>query len=141
MTRRERLARALLKPINPSVIIILGLYTVVWGFWIANPFWSVFGTASLYSAMMQFVANEYFWGGIAIAAGLTTMRGALKPSYWNLIAGSFVAFMHWFIIALFYFAGDWMNTGGITALTFAIYSGIIWLNIKVNKDHYDNVVE
>lgn len=28
-----------------------------------------------------------------------------------------------------------MNTGGITALTFAVYACFIWLNLRVNKKH------
>lgn len=140
MTRLEKFADSLLKPINPSVIIILGLYTVVWGLWIISPWWSVFGAAPLYSAMAS-IANEYFWGGVAIGAGLVIVRGAVKPSYSNLHMGAFVAALHWFIIGLMYFVGDWMNTGGITAMTFAVYAGLIWVNIKVNKRLYQKSID
>lgn len=132
MTRRDKIARALLKPINPSIIIVLGVYTVVWGLWIISPFWSVFSAAPLYSAMSS-IAPEPVWGIIAVVSGLTTMRGALKPSYKNLQLGSFIGFFHWLVIAILYFIGDWTNTGGITALAFALYSAIVWVNIKVNS--------
>ena len=135
----EKLARTILKPINPSIIVILGLYTVLWGFWLANPFWDVFERAELYQSMER-LFHEWVWGVVAIISGLVTIRGATKPSYTNLIIGSCVSFGHWFVISMFYFLGDWQNTGGITSATFAAYSAIIYLNIKINHDHFKTIV-
>lgn len=39
---------------------------------------------------------------------------------------------YWFMIAIFYFLGDVFNTGGITALTFAVYAAFVYLNLRVN---------
>jgi hypothetical protein len=134
MTRRENLAKSLLKPINPSIIIVLGVYTILWGLWVANPFWTVFTQAPLYSALA--LGGEYTWGGIVLAAGLLITRGATKPSYFNLILGSGVGFLTWLTVAIFYFVGDWANTGGLTALAFATYCLLVYLNIKVNKTYF-----
>lgn len=127
----EKLAEALLLPINPSAVIILGLYTVLWGLWVLNPWAAVFGHAALYHIMAG-LAPEPFWGGLAILCGIITTYGAYARSYHPLIWGSVVAFLHWFTIACLYFIGDPVNTGGITALTFAIYAAYIYLNIHVN---------
>ena len=138
MTKKQKLAQALLLPINPAMIVLLGIYTVVWGFWIANPFWTVFTQAPLYSAMAGF-APEWVWGGVAIFAGTVVIIGAVKRSYRALITGAAVAFIHWFLIALMYFAGDPLNTGGITSLVIALYAAVVYLNIRVNfKDHKHN---
>lgn len=128
----DRFAKSLLSPINPAAIIILGVYTVVWGLWLISPWWSVFSTAPVYSALYHW-APEWAWGANAVFCGSITAWGALTRRDNSLLTGSFVAFIHWFLIALFYFAGDWMNTAGITALTLAIYAGFIHVNIKVNK--------
>src|SRR6478752_4664055 len=117
------------------MIIILGVYTIVWGLWIVSPFWTVFSQAPLYSAMAG-IASESFWGITAIVAGLITVHGSLKPRYKNIQVGALIAFFHWFIIGALYLIGDWQNTGGITAMTFAIYSAIVWVNVKVNKEHF-----
>jgi hypothetical protein len=85
---------------------------------------------------MAHLAPEYIWGVVAIFSGTVIMRGALKPSAPNLQLGAFVGFFHWFVVGCMYLVGDWMNTGGITSLTFAIYSAIVWVNIKVNSKHY-----
>lgn len=131
MKAPEKLAHALLLPINPSAVIILGVYTVLWGLWVANPFTNVFGHAALYSVLAM-VAPSLFWGCLAITCGTITIVGAVTRRYRPLITGSSVAGWHWFMIAVFYFLGDAVNTGGITALTFAVYSAYIYLNIRVN---------
>jgi hypothetical protein len=138
MTRSERLAAVLLRRISPNVIAILGIYTVVWGLWVFSPFWTVFPNAPLYG-VLNAVASEMVWGGIAVAFGLMVLRGAFKPSLFNLRAGAFAGFMHWLVIGIFYFLGDWTSTGGISSLTFAAFSGLIWLNTKLNPEYYDTI--
>lgn len=139
MTLKEaptKLAKALLLPINPAAVILLGIYTTVWGFWLASPFWSVFTQAPLYNTLATLppavIPPEYFWGAIAIVCGLITVYGAIKRHYRPLIVGAVVAGWHWFMISVFYFMGDWQNTGGITALIFAVYAAFIYINIRVN---------
>lgn len=139
----ERLAQALLLPINPAAVVLLGIYTVVWGFWVANPFWTVFTQAPLYDKLgavaLGMVPPEVFWGVIAMVCGSITIYGAIKRSYKPLVRGATIAFFHWLVIAVMYFLGDPLNTGGITALTFAVYAGFIYLNLRVNfKDRKDS---
>lgn len=126
-----KLAKALLLPINPAAVVLLGFYTVVWGLWVANPFWSVFGTAPLYSFLAS-LAPEVFWGGLAILCGAITSYGAVKRKYRPLVIGSAVAFWHWLMIGVMYFAGDPLNTGGVTAIMLAVYAAFVYLNIRTN---------
>ena len=128
---KERLAQALLLPINPAAVIIMGIYTVVWGIWVANPFWTVFTQAAL-SSKLASLAPEYFWGTIAIICGTITIYGAVSRRYGPLTRGAMAAGWHWLMIAIFYFMGDPFNTGGITALIFAVYAAFIYLNLRVN---------
>lgn len=127
----EKLAHALLLPINPAAVVLLGIYTVVWGIWVANPLWTVFGQSSIYHAMAG-VAPEWAWGVLAIVVGLITMYGAVKRQYFPLIRGSCTAGWFWFVVSIFYFVGDAASTGGITALIFAVYACFIYLNLRVN---------
>lgn len=141
--------KALLLPINPAVVVILGVYTSLWGLWVANPFWTVFSQAQLYSAMQgaEFIqlvgivgiSPEVFWGTIAIVCGLLITHGAVKRSYKSLVRGATIAFFHWGIISLFYFMGDAASTGGITAAVFAVYGAFLWLNIRVNFKDTHNI--
>jgi hypothetical protein len=138
VTRREKISTSLLKPINPSFIIVLSLYTIVWGLWLLSPFWTVFSHAAVYSIMAN-IAPEWGWGLVALASGLAMLRGVLHPAYSNLLTGSCVGFFYWLIVAIFYFAGDWMNTGGITAVAACTYCALIWLNIKVNHRYFNKL--
>lgn len=131
MTRRERFAEALLLPINPALVVLLGLYTIIWGLWIFCPFWDVFDTAPLFSAMAG-IASEYVWGSIAIVSGVVICYGAYVRSYGALTRGALVAALHWLVICIMYFMGDPLNTGGITAGLLATYASMVYLNIKIN---------
>lgn len=134
--------RALLLPINPAVVVLLGIYTMLWGFWVANPWWDVFDRAPLYddmqnAAFIQWIAAagvppEVFWGGVALTCGALITHGAIKRSYNSLVRGAIIAFFHWGLISLFYFMGDWQNTGGITAGLMGIYGAFLYVNIRVN---------
>jgi hypothetical protein len=130
----HRLATRLLQPVNTAAIIILGIYTTVWGFWVANPFWTVFDQAPLYDWMSR-VMPEWSWGAIAIAVGLLMIHGVIRHSYGALITGALVGYFHWLAIAIMYLGADWQNTGGVTSFIISIYCGFIWLNITKNKEH------
>lgn len=121
-------------PLNPSMAIIMAIYTFLWGVWIANPFWTVFPHAPLYSTLSA-IMPEVYWGLIAIVCGWFMCWGIVRGSYESLTKGAFVGFVHWLIISAGYFAGDWHNTGGLTALMICIYCGVLYLNRRVNRDN------
>ncbi|AXG66146.1 hypothetical protein SEA_ANNADREAMY_25 [Streptomyces phage Annadreamy] len=125
----ESLAFALSRPINKVAAVTLSVYTFLWGCWLANPFWNVFEGSQVYS-WLDSVGNEYFWGGLAISVGLIMTYGVVRSSENSLTIGAFVGFIHWLLISMGYFAGDWHNTGGITSLAMAIYCGAIYLNLR-----------
>ena len=136
-----RLAEALLLPINPAVAVLLGVYTCLWGIWVANPFWEVFIEEEVYRELSQvafILPAEVFWGGIAIFCGAVIIYGAVRRSYKSLVTGASVAGWHWFMISIFYFLGDPTATGGLTALMLSVYGAFLWLNVRINfKENKD----
>lgn len=134
----ERLAKALLLPINPALVIVLGIFTVVWGLWVIVPWSDAFAKAEVYSTLAH-LAPEYFWGGFAIFCGLITCYGAVKRLYRPLVRGALASFFHWFIIFVMMVTADIGDPSGVTALVFAVYAGLVGLNIRVNfKDDKKN---
>lgn len=123
-----------MRPINPSAVSIMAIYTFLWGLWVANPFWDVFVTAPLYMALNS-VMCEAGWGIIAIICGFFMLWGVVRGSFKSLSRGAFAGAIHWAVISGGYFVGDWHNTGGITALMIAIYCSYIYLNLRVNQDN------
>jgi hypothetical protein len=128
---RDGFVRVLLSPLQRSSIVALGIYTFFWGLWVAAPWWSVFDQAELFSTM-GLIAPEVFWGGLAVACGASIIISAWKMFPRGVMDAAVITWAHWLMIAIFYFVGDWQNTGGITSLSIAIYAAFIYLNIKVN---------
>ena len=123
---KDKIAEALLKPISPSVIVILGVYTILWGLWLINPFTSVFASSAVYSAMS--FLPEAVWGGIAVVSGVFIIG-----DHHSMEIGAFISFLHWTIVGFLLLIGSTTSPFGITALTFAIYSGLVWLNSKCSN--------
>lgn len=132
----SRFVRDVLQPINTAAISIMGVYTVLWGIWVASPFWDAFERAEAFSIMAH-VAPEHVWGVVALIVGCIMIRGVMKRSYRALTIGALAGFFQWITVCGFFFFGDWQNTGGITYLMIAAYCGFIWLNLRVNKAHFD----
>ena len=151
MAGPQKLTESLLLPINPAAVIILGVYTTLWGLWIFSPFWTVFTQASLYRVMLSIspgrlfdslalISPEIFWGSIAIVCGILITYGAVVRVYGPLVRGARVGAWHWLVIAIMYFLGDPLNTGGITSLMLCVYSVFIYLNLRVNfKNNKDEM--
>lgn len=128
-----RLRMTLTQPINTSAVIIMALYTLLWGLFIMLP---VVSFDSLRFAVLVSIMPEFFWGALAFSVGYVMLLGVLKHSFKSLSRGAFVGFIHWLIIAVCYLLGDWTSTGWITGVTVATYCGFIYLNLKQNKDEF-----
>ncbi|QIN94014.1 hypothetical protein PP459_gp220 [Streptomyces phage Wakanda] len=124
------LVREIHRPINRVAAGTLSIYTMLWGLWLSNPFWEVFSQGKLYGWLGS-VADETVWGLLALGVGAVMTYGVVKASPKSLTIGAFVGFLHWLLIAIGYFAGNWMNTGGITSVAMAIYCAAIYLNLRV----------
>lgn len=132
----DRAREVILGPVNFLLIGVLGTYTLVWGIWVVNPFWDVFSAAKLYSALKE-TAPEWFWGGWATLCGIQLTWGVFSRSLVLLRRAVIHLWLHWCVIALMYFIGDWHNTGGITSTMIAVLSAVIYLNVRVNSEDVD----
>lgn len=133
----EKIQEAMFKPINTAAISILGVFSLLWGFWVANPFWTVFDQAEIFE-FMTVLMPEWLWGTLAILVGVAMIIGVIKNSWLSLTAGALTGFYFWLFGAINFFLGDWQNTGGVTLLMVALYCGYIALNLHINKDKFSN---
>jgi len=111
----------------------MGAYTILWGLWMANPFWKVFPESKQYDWMAR-VMPEWGWGIIALLVGCIMCYGVVRDSFRSLSFGSFIGAVYWGLIATGYYIGDWRDTAGLTKTMICLYCGFIFLNIKMNKD-------
>jgi len=121
-------------PVNKAFILVISTYTLLWGLWVANPFWEVFSRSPLYTSLNS-LFPEVVWGVFAIVCGLAMSWGILHEKSDWLCRGAYIGFIHWIVISIGYFLGDWQHTGGITALTIAALSALTYLNSRVNRDN------
>lgn len=133
----EKIQEALFKPINTAAISILGGFSILWGFWVANPWWTVFDQAAIFEFMTA-VMPEWLWGTLAIVVGTSMLFGVMHNSWRSLRTGALTGFYFWLFGSINFFLGDWQNTGGITLFMIAIYCGYIALNLHINKKKFLN---
>lgn len=109
---------------------LLGAYTLLWGAWIGNPFWDAFSArAGLYDEMADFMP-EWAWGLHASIIGFAILYGVWHHWPRGLVWGHVAGVYHWGLIAVLYAAGDWRNTGAITALFLAVSTHMLWRSTK-----------
>ena len=131
--QRDKLAKRLSKPINTAAIVIMGGYTVLWGIWVGNPFWSTFKESKQFDWLAQ-VAPEWCWGVAALAVGIVMCYGVIRNSFNSLSIGSMIGTIYWGLIATGYYIGDWRDTAGLTKTMICLYCAFIFLNIRMNRD-------
>jgi hypothetical protein len=131
----EKIQEAMFRPINTAAISILGAFSLLWGIWVSNPWWTVFDNAHIFD-FMTVLMPEWVWGALAILVGCTMLFGVVRNSYQSLRWGALTGFYFWLFGAITFFLGDWQNTGGITLLMVALYCGYIALNLQINKDSF-----
>lgn len=129
------LAKRFGQPVNTSAAFIMAAYTFTWGVWLVHPGWDVFGRAELYMWLSS-IAPESFWGGIAMLVGVLMAIGLARQTYRAVTIGLFLGFMHWSLISVGYFMGDWQNTGGITSVMISVYCAFVYLNMRMNKVYF-----
>lgn len=128
----DKIADVLLKPVSEAVTAQLGIYTILWGLWVLNPFIDTFSAADVYSQLLAFIPFEWAWALIAIFFGIITLMGLAKHKPRPVFLGAAASAVYWFIIAIFYMMGDLASTNGLSALFLAVLSTYIYLNCKLN---------
>lgn len=135
--KTDAAARGLRKPINTAAISIMGMYTFVWGLWLALP-WTTFDGSPLYE-MVSIFAPELVWGITAMIIGAVIIWGVISQTYKALLRGALAGFYYWFVVSGFYLIGSWQADGWINAFMVSIYCAFIAINLRVNKAYlHDN---
>ena len=114
------------------------MYTFFWGLWLTIPYWDVFNNTQVYS-WLDSVMPESAWGILAMAVGAAMTYGLIKSSENSLTIGAFAGFIHWLVIGLGYFAGDWRSTGWLTSMSMAVFCAAIYLNMRFQHFHTNDL--
>lgn len=117
---------------NPSVSILLGLYNIVWGLWVANPFVSSFTNTPLYSVMTA-ISPELFWGLAVFCIGVVVVYGAVTIKTKPILAGTGLSAAYWLFVSISLLLGQPANQSFLDSLIISIYASFTYLNVKCNN--------
>lgn len=135
--KTDEVARGLRKPINTAAISIMGIYTFLWGLWLALP-WPTFNTGPVYNVMST-LGPEIVWGVAAMCIGAVIIWGVTSQTYKALLRGALAGFYYWLVISVFYMLGSWSADGWINAFMVSVYCAFVAINLRVNKSSlHDN---
>jgi hypothetical protein len=120
----------MLKPMNVAGASILGLLNTAWGFWLALPFFDALSVQT-YSAFAV-PGFELIWGILALITGVLIVVGFVKKSAQWTVWGALGSFWLWLMFGILILASFWQSSIWIIAFCLALYSGFVYLNMKVN---------
>jgi NhaP-type Na+/H+ or K+/H+ antiporter len=126
----DRLAERLLQPVNTSVISILGVFNILFGFWITLPFRSFDVDYDL--------LPELFLGPSTMFVGLIIVYASFKENMDILRIGTGAGFFEWVALMGVFIYMDWRSPWWIVALMIGSYCGFVYTNLKVNSNNLLN---
>lgn len=127
----DKLAKRLLQPINTSLALLIGVYNLLTGLWLCLPFNSIENILETYGT------EEHQLGIWLIIVGLITSVAVIASKYEYLLIGSFLSFVTWLAALILLLFSNIAGVGWITALVISGYCGMIFINLRVNRELYD----
>ena len=124
----EKLAKKLLKPINTSVVSILGFSNLLMGLWLVLPYNSI-GEAYDHGPLFQ----EWVYGLMLLLVGVLVLVGVVREKVTMLAWGTGLGFVFWFTWSVFLTARTIDHIDWIWTTTYALYYGFVYVNARVNK--------
>lgn len=122
--------------VSTFVVLLLGFFTVLWGFWLVAPGWDVFGRAKQYE-LLRMLATEYVWGGVAMILGIILMSAAWSRRPDPIRISSLILFYFWGWVATSYLWSDWRILAWIPATFFSIIHGYAYVNLTLRMKYGD----
>jgi hypothetical protein len=108
--------------------IICAAETLVWGFWVWNPWWDVFRVSEAFRWMASF-APEWAWGLAMMLLGAAQLACALwwqRPRVRASLA--LLSMFTWTLIVLALVMGNWRTTGVPTYSFFVAVQTLVYVD-------------
>lgn len=127
----NKLQRLFYHPISPFNILLSGIYSFMWGLWVAIPNWEVFSRSPIYE-VLNWSGSEITWGAIQMLVGIALMLAAFDSLRFMKYA-TFAGFISWTLISLGFCFADFHNPGMWVAGFIAATNAYMFLN-TANRD-------
>lgn len=113
-----------------ELLSALGL--ILWGTWVASPFWDSFGTVDAYSILVQIAPGRAFGMG-AILLGFLQVIGAHYLLMSLRKVAAMITLFFWILLSLAIFAGNFHSTGAVGYLIFAVMNIAIFYELSLRR--------
>ena len=117
----------------PTTMFFYGLYTLLWGLWLLNPWVSSFSPdASPVFYRLSLVGHEEYWGLLAVLIGggrlltLFTNRVGLKQII------NLAGLVFWLFIMITYVQSSLESTASVAAFVAVLSYGLAFLRIGID---------
>lgn len=114
------------QPISRFNILLSGVYSFMWGLWVAVPNWNVFQHSAIYD-VLNWAGSEVTWGGVQMLVGIILIFATFDSIHWMKWA-TFAGFVSWTLISLGFLFSDWQNPGMWVAGFIAATNAYMFLN-------------
>ena len=101
--------------------LISSLTLILWGLWVANPWFNCFTAAKVFSFMRE-IATEGIWGWGIFFIGVIQLFFLYTKRCESHMIMAFVSMLSFIVLALFYAIGNWKSTAFPIYLSFAVIS-------------------
>lgn len=112
-----------------SIEFTSSLALILWGLWVASPWWDVFSRLPIHSFMAS-VASEGMWGGAMLIVGLAQcivlFRGSVRVRRYMTVICMFV----WITLAVAFLLGNPNTVGGVVYASNGIGQFIAFTNLS-----------
>lgn len=111
-----------------------GLFLLLWGAWIALPYWSVFNTTPTFSAMAGLPVHENVQGFIIMCVGLSVLWGIFTGNKRLRKASIFWSVLIWAFISAMFINANYQSTATITYPMLALSGAWAYWRITVTRE-------
>lgn len=100
--------------LRPRILELGGAaWSVVWGFWVGNPWWDVFPSSPTFQTMGQ-VAPEWVWGLVVVGVGIGQLIALYNDSTRWRYRISASAFLVWAFVTWLFLISNFSSTATVT---------------------------
>lgn len=119
--------------ISPFTVLLSGIYSFMWGFWVFLPFWDSFSTSPVFMFLGTTQLSEILWGGTQMLVGVALFLASFE-SYRFIKYATFAGFISWTLISLAFALSNWQNPAIWVAGYLAVTNAYMFLNVAIKYD-------
>lgn len=116
-----------------SIEFVVALMLILWGVWVANPFWELF-TASPVFGLMAHIGPEPAWGVTVFAVGCLQMGFVFSRQWTARRATAVLSLFVYVLLSVMFGLGNFRGVSTVIYAVFALLCWFAYVNIPSKGD-------